>query len=72
MLVFIGGAHRGPERKEMNMFEIARNSTGLVEGRQPVPTENEARAIAAALVAQTGEAYQLWDATRMVDVICAD
>lgn len=51
------------------MFEIARNNTGLLEGRKPVATEKEARLIAANLAHETGEAYQVWNSERMIDVI---
>lgn len=50
-------------------FEIARNSTGLLDGRLPIPCEAEARAVAAALAEEHGEAFQLWDNKRMIDVI---
>lgn len=50
-------------------FEIARNSSGLLEGRKPISTEVEARTVAAALAQERGEAFQLWNDTRMIDVI---
>lgn len=52
------------------MYEIARNSTGLLDGRKPVRTEVEARIIAARLAQQQGEAFQIWDNARLLDVIC--
>lgn len=48
-------------------FEIARNSTGLLDSRLPIPCEAEARAAAAALAEEHGEAFQLWDHKRMID-----
>ena len=51
------------------MFEIARNSTGLLDGRQPIHTEEGARNEAQQLANQHGEAFQLWDRTRLIDVI---
>ena len=52
------------------VYEIAINSTGLLEGRTPIATESEARAVAAALAREHGEAFQLWDEKKMIDVIC--
>lgn len=53
-------------------FEIARNSTGLLDGRKPIQCESSARATAAALANEHGEAFQLWDDTRLIDVISPD
>ncbi|MGF6996753.1 hypothetical protein [Paraburkholderia sp. GAS32] len=50
-------------------FEVARNSTGLVDGREPLPTEVEARIIAATLAVQHGEAFQVWGNKSLLDVI---
>lgn len=50
-------------------YEIARNSTGLLDGRKPVTSEAQARAIATALAQEHGEAFQIWDNRRMIDVI---
>lgn len=52
------------------MFEIARNSTGLLDGRKPIQSESEARRTAQTLADQEGTAFQLWDSVRMIDVIC--
>jgi hypothetical protein len=52
------------------MYEIARNSSGLLDGRKPFENEGEARATAQALADEHGEAFQLWDSARMIDVIC--
>lgn len=54
------------------MFEIARNSSGLLDGRKPVSTEAEARDLARALANRDGEAFQVWDDTKMLDVISPD
>lgn len=51
------------------MYEIARNRTGLLEDRKPVGTEAEARAMAVTLAQEQGEAFQVWDETRLIDVI---
>lgn len=51
------------------MFEIARNCTGLLDGRQPYQTEAGARAQAQALANNSGEAFQLWNSSRIIDVI---
>lgn len=54
------------------MYEIARNRTGLLDGRKPVSTESEARVIARNLAQEQGEAFQVWDETRLIDVIGCD
>lgn len=51
------------------MYEVARCSTGLLDGRQPVATEEEARAVAGKLAKETGEAFQVWDDKRLLDVV---
>ena len=54
------------------MYEIACNNTGLLEGRKPVESETEARAIAFSLAKERGEAFQLWDQAQMIAVIRPD
>jgi hypothetical protein len=51
------------------LYEIARNSTGLLDGRRPVATEVEARSVAADLSKEHGEAFQVWDSNHLIDVI---
>lgn len=63
------GAGAVPGQRGRTMFEIARNSTGLTEGRNPLQSEGEARAVALALATKHGEAFQLRDATGLIDVI---
>ena len=50
-------------------YEIARNINGLLDGRKPISTESEARVVAQAMANEHCEAFQLWDSTRMIDVI---
>lgn len=54
------------------MFEVAQNSSGLLEGRKPVSTEAEASAIALKLAQDRGEAFQVWGPKGLIDVIDAD
>lgn len=54
------------------MYEVAKNSSGLLEGRKPVETEAEARTMAIELAAATGEAYQVWGPSGLIDVIASD
>ncbi|ART57226.1 hypothetical protein CBP36_20175 (plasmid) [Acidovorax carolinensis] len=51
------------------MYEVANNNSGMLEGRKPVSTEVEARAIAAALAKEHGHAYQVWGPAGMIDVV---
>ena len=53
-------------------YEIARNNTGLLEGRKPVSTEAGARSIAASLANQHNDAFHAWDSDRLIDVIGPD
>lgn len=51
------------------MYEIACNASGLLEGRKPISNEADARMEAQRLANERGEAFQLWDSSRMLDVI---
>jgi hypothetical protein len=55
--------------EEPPMYEVAQCRTGELEGRKPLKTEAEARALAAKLAKDRGEAFQVWDEKRMLDVI---
>lgn len=54
---------------QQEIFEIARSSTGLLDGRSPISNVQIAREYASALAQKHGEAFQLWNEKSMMDVI---
>lgn len=51
------------------MFEVAQNSSGMLEGRKPMATEARARELAQSLASQRNESFQVWGPTKLLDVI---